>query len=322
MQMTVPVNNPEQEGSCYVPQPSVIKALVDDFVNRSPMRTTSLVVSVFGDVITQHGHTIWLGSLVKALAPIGVNERLVRTTVFRLVKEGWLEAERVGRRSYYRFSDYGLHEYQRAARRIYALDDTDWRGHWQLLVPVSVPEKQREQFRRSLQWQGFRSIAPGTFAKPGDGGNTLRDALVEFSLTDKVMIFDATTSELVDSGLLKQLVEDSWRLEEVASDYRHFLKRYKPLLRWARGKRPPEPLDAFIARVLLIHDYRRILLHDTPLPEELLPARWPGAEALKLTSEVYRALAGPSMDYVTTELERGDGPLPAADPGFRQRFPE
>ena len=98
MQVTVPVNNPEQEGSCSVPQPPVIKALVDDFVNRSPMRTTSLVVSVFGDVITQHGHTIWLGSLVKAMAPVGVNERLVRTTVFRLVKEGWLEAERVGRR--------------------------------------------------------------------------------------------------------------------------------------------------------------------------------------------------------------------------------
>ncbi len=91
-----------------MPQPPVIKALVDDFVNRSPMRTTSLVVSVFGDVITQHGHTIWLGSLVKALAPIGVNERLVRTTVFRLVKEGWLEAERVGRRSYYRFSAHRL----------------------------------------------------------------------------------------------------------------------------------------------------------------------------------------------------------------------
>ena len=303
-----------------MPQAPVIKALVKDFVNRSPMRTTSLVISMFGDVVTQHGHTIWLGSLVNALALLGVNDRLVRTTVFRLVKEGWLEADRVGRRSYYRFSDYGLHEYQRAARRIYAMDDDNWRGHWQLLIPVSVPERQRDQLRRSLQWQGYRTIAPGTFAKPGDGGATLRDTLEEFGLTDKVMILDASTSPLVRPELLKQMVETSWQLEGVASDYRDFLKRYKPLLRWVRGKGNPDPQDAFAARVLLIHDYRRILLHDTPLPDGLLPARWPGAEALALASEVYRALAGPSVNYVTTQLERGDGALPAADAAFSARF--
>lgn len=303
-----------------MPTPPVIRTLVDEFVSRSPMRTTSLIVSVFGDVITQHGHTIWLGSLVNALAPLGVNERLVRTTVFRLVKEGWLEAERVGRRSYYRFSAYGLHEYQRAARRIYALDKNQWRGHWQLLIPVAVPEQQREQLRRSLQWQGFRTIAPATYAKPGEGGETLRDTLAEFELTDKVLVLDASTDALVSPDRLKQLVEDSWHLEEIASDYRHFLQRYKPLLKWSRGKRAPDPQDAFVARVLLIHDYRRILLHDTPLPAELLPANWPGAEALRLTSEIYRAIAESSIEFATTELERGDGTLPHVDPDFANRF--
>jgi phenylacetic acid degradation operon negative regulatory protein len=298
----------------------VIKALVNDFVNRSPMRTTSLVISLFGDVVTQHGHSIWLGSLVKALSPIGVNERLVRTTVFRLVKEGWLEAERVGRRSYYRFSEYGLHEYERAARRIYALDDTRWRGHWQLLIPVTVPETRRDQLKRSLQWQGFRNIAPGTFARPGEGGDTLRDTLEEFQLTDRVLLLDASTSALVSPDLLKQLVEDSWQLEAVARDYRQFLKRYTPLLRWARGKPALHSQHAFVARILLIHDYRRILLHDTPLPTELLPADWPGAEALKLTGEVYKAVAEPSIEYVKSELEREHGPLPPADPGFKERF--
>lgn len=60
------------------------------------MRSTSLIITLFGDTVSPHGRTIWLGSLVQALAPIGVNERLVRTSVFRLVKEGWLEADRVG----------------------------------------------------------------------------------------------------------------------------------------------------------------------------------------------------------------------------------
>ena len=110
------------------------------------MRATSLIITVFGDVVSEHAGTIWLGSLVRAMAPLGLNERLVRTSVFRLVKEGWLEFDRVGRRSYYRFTEYGSHEYQRAARRIYAMDDAAWNGRWQVVVPVSTAIEKIENF--------------------------------------------------------------------------------------------------------------------------------------------------------------------------------
>lgn len=300
--------------------PAAVNHIIDDFVNRRPMRTTSLIVTFFGDVVSQHGHTVWLGSLVNALAPLGINERLVRTSVFRLIKEGWLESERVGRRSYYRFTDYGTHEYERAARRIYALENNAWEGHWQLLIPLNIPENNREKFRRSLQWQGYRAIAPGTFAKPGDGGRTLRETLEEFDVADKVLILDASTSALSSKQLERKLVHDSWELAHVAQDYRNFLKRYKPLLRWSKRKQAPSPETAFVARTLLIHDYRRILLHDTPLPDELLPPAWPGAEALKLTGTVYKTLAQPSIDYVMSELEPGNGPMPEANASFWERF--
>ena len=282
------------------------------------MRTTSLIVTLFGDIVSQHGHRIWLGSLVKAMAQLGINERLVRTSVFRLVQEGWLESERVGRRSFYRFSSYGTHEYERAARRIYALDNNQWHGRWQLLIPQNIPDSQREQFRRSLDWQGYRTITAGTYAKPGDGGQALRETLEEFGVTDKVIILDAKTADITSSQLVQELVHDSWQLGLVAKSYRDFLKRYQPLLKWSQKKQTPE--NAFIARTLLIHDYRRILLHDTPLPDELLPPAWPGAKALKLTGVVYKALAEASMDYILAELETGNGPMPAADVQFWNRF--
>jgi len=304
----------------HVPQPATVKRLIDNFVNRRPMRTTSLIITFFGDVVSQHGHTVWLGSLVNAMAPLGINERLVRTSVFRLVKEGWLEAERAGRRSFYRFTDYGTHEYERAARRIYALENNKWQGHWQLLVPLNIPDKSREKFKRSLQWQGYRTVSPGTFAKPGDGGRTLRETLEEFDVADKVMIFDATTSSLSSTQLVRKLVHDSWQLAKVAQGYSDFLKRYKPLLKWSQRKQAPAPETAFVARTLLIHDYRRILLHDTPLPDELLPPAWPGAEALKLTGAVYKALAKPSTDYIMAELEPGNGSMPGADASFWDRY--
>jgi len=80
---------------------SATKGLLDEFQARRPLRTGSLVISIFGDAIAPHGGAVWLGSLINILRPFGVNQRLVRTSVFRLAKDGWLESEQVGRRSYY-----------------------------------------------------------------------------------------------------------------------------------------------------------------------------------------------------------------------------
>lgn len=303
-----------------VTTPTVLKRLVKDFTDRRPMRTTSLIVTVFGDVVSQHGGTIWLGSLVQALSGLGINERLVRTSVFRLVQEGWLEAERAGRRSYYRFSEYGSHEYQRTAARIYDLEERPWHGRWQLVVPLDVPESQRDGLRRSLHWQGFRQIASGTLARPGTGGNALQALLDDFDLSERVLVLEANTSDLSSARLVRELVYECWKLEEVAAGYADFLQRYQPLLRWLREHGPPAPETAFVARTLLIHDYRRLLLRDTRLPEDLMPKGWPGAEARQLTGSAYRQLARPSSDYVTVKLEGESGPMPAAIAGFAQRF--
>ncbi len=308
-------------GGLTLSQPAVIKNLVAEFTARKPMRTTSLIITLFGDVVSQHGGSIWLGSLVRALASLSVNERLVRTSVFRLVQEGWLESERVGRRSYYRFTDYGTHEYERAAGRIYALENSPWSGRWQLLIPLDLREDLRSRLRRSLHWQGFRMISAGTFAKLGTGGRrALGETLAEFDATDRVLLLEADTLPQTSPRMLRQLVQDCWHLDEVALRYRDFLKRFKPLSKaLLRGKTPDEEA-AFIARTLLIHDYRRVLLQDTRLPKKLLPRVWPGAAAEQLTGQVYRALAGPSVAFICAELEGNKGLLGSPERSFSRRF--
>lgn len=300
--------------------PVVIQRLLDDFSSRRPLRSTSLIITLFGDVVSQHGGSIWLSSLVDALAPFGISDRLVRTSAFRLVKDGWLETERVGRRSYYRFSAYGASEYERAARRIYALGHKSWNGRWQILIPRGIPDKKREPFRRSLHWQGFRAIAAGTFAKPGEGSATLLQTLRDFNASDKVLVLEADSSELSSGELLRSMVHDCWQLDEVARAYREFLAHFRPLASWLQRHPAPEPRTAFIARTLLIQDYRRILLQDSHLPDALLPPEWPGAAAMNMAGEVYRALAEPSVSYITTALESGNGPMPVPAAGFRARF--
>jgi phenylacetic acid degradation operon negative regulatory protein len=75
--------------------------LFDHFATRKPLRTGSLIVSIFGDSVAPRGGVVWIGSLIEVLAPLGISQRLVRTAVFRLVQDGILTNEQVGRRSFY-----------------------------------------------------------------------------------------------------------------------------------------------------------------------------------------------------------------------------
>ncbi len=81
--------------------------LIEAFQSRPTLRAGSLITTVFGDSIAPRGGVVWLGSLIEAMAGFGVSERLVRTSVFRLVKDGWLEAEQIGRRSFYSLTEEG-----------------------------------------------------------------------------------------------------------------------------------------------------------------------------------------------------------------------
>ena len=77
----------------------------DPFVSRwiartlasDPPRARSLIVSVWGDALAPHGGVAWLSGLIRLMAPFGMNERLVRTSVFRLARDGWLSAQSRGR---------------------------------------------------------------------------------------------------------------------------------------------------------------------------------------------------------------------------------
>ena len=314
------MNSNSSHGSRSLISSAPVKRLVSDFIGRRPIRTTSLIVSIFGDVVSQHGNAIWLGSLVRALAPLEISERLVRTSVFRLVREGWIESERSGRRSYYRFSDYGRHEYERAARRIYALEDSRWNGHWQLLMLHGVAEPVRAKLKRSLHWQGFRQIAATIYAKPGESGPALQEILEEFQAADRVILMRTEVLPATSTQRVRELVQENWHLEELTRRYAVFLSRFKPLQQWLQRGRSLPPEEAFIARILLIHNYRRVLLQDTPIPDELLPRAWPGATAKRLTGELYRALGEASVAYITSSLESGNGALPAPGVDFQQRF--
>lgn len=297
-----------------------IDDLVSEFANRSPVRAGSLIVSVFGDSITQHGNSVWLGSLINALEPFELNQRQIRTAVFRLVQEGWLATRQIGRRSYYSFTDFGIRHYEKAARRIYAAKEEQWDGNWVLVIPAFVGNEERDVLRKELLWLGYGAMAQGVLAHPSGDRQSLDETLQELNVVQKVVVLEANTRELASKDALKRLTHTSWKLDEIEPRYIEFLKTFRPVLQAVKRAKNLDNAQCFQLRTLLIHEYRRILLQDADLPDELLPANWPGKAAFALTANLYRTVHQGAVDYLTKHMEAVEGLLPDPKRSYYQRF--
>jgi phenylacetic acid degradation operon negative regulatory protein len=291
------------------------------FLGTDPPRSKSLVMTIFGDAIAPHGGRLWLGSLIELVAPLGVTDRLVRTSVFRLVQEGWLVANREGRRSSYALQPDAAPRFARANRRIYAPPGVDWDGRWTLLLAPngSIDSALRAAVRKELEWEGFAMLAPGLLAHPAADLDGVAEVLRRVDGGGRIFVCAATELPDVGARPLAELVREGWDLSAVVAGYRHFIDEFTPLLALLQDD-APDPQQAFIVRTLLIHAYRRVQLHDPMLPLALLPQPWPGSEAYALAQAIYRLVWAPAERHLMDVLRREDADAPEADAGLVERF--
>jgi phenylacetic acid degradation operon negative regulatory protein len=291
-------------------------ALIARFRRQRPLRGGSLIVTIFGDSIMPRGGAIALGSLIHIAGPFGLNERLVRTATARLAKEGWLEGRRSGNRSEYRLSDGGRVRFAEATRRIYDVQ-ADWSGRWSLVVLPPLRAADRRRLREELTWNGFGEIAAGVFAHPEAHAREFHSESETQDLLSKVLIFNAI---LDDRSAATQLVSLGWDLQELGRRYQDFVTRFERVRAALKGRGEPDPLASFIARTLLIHDYRRLHLRDPLLPPRLLQLDWPGARAAQLCREIYARVFAPSERYLSSVAVQLEGALPPPERSVMQRF--
>ena len=265
-----------------------LELLIKRFQQQRPLRTGSLIITLFGDAIVPRGGTVWLGSLIELLAPMGVSQRLVRTSVFRLTREGWLMAEKVGRRSYYGLTGAGRRRFEKAFKCVYSGVQPAWDGAWTLVVLNQLNPDLRRDTRQELEWMGFGAFAPTVLAHPGVDRAELNASLQELGALDDAIIFQTDTHESFAARPLRLQVREAWNLDQLADGYRDFLDQFRPLWNQMKKQKSLPPRECFLARVLLIHEYRKLLLRDPLLPEELLPADWEGRAARQLARNLYR----------------------------------
>lgn len=297
-----------------------------NFRQKTRVQAGSLITSVFGDAILPRGGRVWLGSLIRLLQPLELSERLVRTAVFRLVKDEWLETQALGRRTDYMLTPSGRRRFDEAAKQIYAAEIPAWDRRWRLLMVVGAQEPRwREPLRRALFWQGFGETGSGCFVHPSADLGTAMDALASEGLQEllpKLIPLIAVSSQSMQSATDLDLVRNAWNLEELGASYATFLDRYAPILEalLAVGASEVQEESAFLVRTLLIHDVRKLLLRDPQLPEGLLPPAWPGSKARQLCKEIYRRLLAASERHLDAHLRLSNGDPPRATAVLASRF--
>lgn len=292
---------------------------IEQHIKANSISCTSMTVTVFGDMVSQHGSWVWLSSLISALAPLGFNERQVRTSVYRLVQNDWLQVKKIGRCSYYCFTDSAMNHYEKVAKRLYAVKQQAWDQSWLLVLPVSVPEDKKEEFRKSLVWQGFNAITTGMYAHPSSDRSSLDEVMHELGIIKDVVVFTAKTSDLNSQGAIKELLKMRWKLSEIEVYYQNFVTFYGDLYKKV-SQSAPSKQECFILRAAIIHDFRRILLRDPDFPHDMLPQGWVGHAAQDLVKRVYQLVAQPSLSYIQEDMKNELGHLPEVNEQFFTRF--
>ena len=277
--------------------PRAVLAPVFEKLRSEPSRTWSIIITIYGDAIVPRGGSVWLGTLLTFFKELDIEGGVVRTAMSRLATDGWLERQKVGRNSFYRLADKGRETFAEAARHIYTERPPPFAGHLTMVLPANGGE--RDALRPALEEGGFGTPAPGVFLAPGRG---IPDIAAQ-ALTLQV----GGTLEA-----LQILAARSWPLAEIGQAYGRFIEIFEPLRRALVREAGIGELEAFLARILLIHEYRRIVLRDPILPAQVLAPDWPGNAARALCAALYRELLGPSERWLDRNaIDETGAALPA-----------
>lgn len=260
-----------------------------------------MLVTVFGDSIVPIGGEVWLTHLFELAAPFGYSDRLIRTSMYRLVNEGWLESERVGRRSRYRLTEFATTEFASAEQRIYHRTPVSWNRQWTMVFTGTAVTEPADHSRLldHLRWHGYAEMSANVWIRPEDGPEATTELLERLELEHQPPVASASfvdLEHLVSSGVLAS----SFSLDKADAAYQLFHRTYSRYENQTDNQL--EPHTAFALRTMIVHDLRRARLVDPALPADALPGDWIGDTAFELAGDLYRRItdaAWTSVDEIT-----------------------
>src|SRR5487761_814135 len=182
-----------------------------------------LLFTVLGEFVLPTGGSAWTSAFIEVFARLGVEEKAARQALARTAADGWIQSERLGRRTRWRLTPDGDRLLTEGTERIYAFAGTqrDWNGRW-LLVLARVPESDRSArhlLRTRFGWAGLGSPAPGLWVSTHPERRDEVEQILQQAGIDG-QIFAASHS---GGGSLETLLAQAWDLPAIEQRYAEFL---------------------------------------------------------------------------------------------------
>jgi phenylacetic acid degradation operon negative regulatory protein len=281
------------------------------------MHARSALFDLYGDHLRSRGDRAPVASLVRLLAPLGVTAAAVRTAISRMVRQGWLDPERLAEGPGYALTEKARHRLDDAAARIYRTREPSWRGCWDLLVLGTLPGRsERERVRSALGFLGYAPLSDSTWISPEPSAEVEGLVAAEGGALAR---FDAHDPDPAARAA------QAWDLAALSAAYESWLTFAGSLVDDATlpGEPPLGGVDivdsvdsederAFAVRSLLVHEWRKFLFIDPGLPADLLPDDWAGHTAGRFFSEQAAMLLPAASRFVDRCLAHPTEPAPGA----------
>ncbi|MEL7182769.1 MAG: PaaX family transcriptional regulator C-terminal domain-containing protein [Pseudomonadota bacterium] len=227
---------------------SPLPQIVQDVTGGHAPRVWSLLVTIFGDLALGDGAEISGQALGPLTDAIGIKPEAVRTALHRLRKDGWIESERRGRHSVHRLSPWGRAQSRAASPRIYGAEPLAQRAF------VVVHDRPPEGASRDGAW-----VAPTICiaSQPSLSADVFTAEVTVDQTLPRWMSAKLCPVPLVAqaAALERGLARCTARLDAMPLVARH---------------------DVAVLRVLVVHEWRRIVLRLPDLPDRVFPPDWAG----------------------------------------------
>jgi ring-1,2-phenylacetyl-CoA epoxidase subunit PaaA len=245
----------------------------------------AVLLTVLGDAVLPTGGSVWLATLTAVASDLGIQPTATRQALRRLVAQELVTPQRHGRLARYELTPTGRRRLEEAAERIYLRRPLTWNGRWHLL---SWPRggSASAALRRELGWLGYGELDDGTWCCPWDLGTRLDAVLAKHDADRAAHRFTAALD-----GDDRELADQAYDLRGLREAHRSFLSDADALAE------PADDRAALVARLSLVHRWRKLLFLDPGLPTELLPADWLGDRAGAAFVAAYRALEAPAWRH-------------------------
>lgn len=239
-------------------------------------RVWSLLVTVFGELAQEDDSRISGAVLNRLTEAIGIKPEALRVALHRLRKDGWIQSVKSGRNSHYFLGGVGKAESAKANPAIY-LQRPLPNEIWIALHQGSITDEESNQGEVCIRTGFSLSLKP--LDRPE-------------ALCLPVGAEEALPDWIRERVCSQDLVDQAKSLDQ----------RLSILSKALRTADKMDPFQTAVLRILIIHEWRRVILKVPHLPARHFPDGWRGDACQTLIKELLDILAYQGIDAIEGEL--------------------